>query len=415
MKYVIIGGSAAGLTAAETLRANDSEASITIVTDEPESGYARCLIPDVLAGAKELAGITWRAPGFGRKNNFSIIKDTRVVSLEPAQRQVLLHDGRAIGYDRLLVATGAVPVAPTGSGTGVEGIFTLRTYRQARAIGEAADKGKQAVVVGGGLVGLKAAVALRKRGVQRVTLLVESPHLLVRQLDEESAAMLERELNNQGINCIFGARPAEYVKNPGKGSLRSIILVDGSEIPADLVVVGKGVLPNITLVRNAGGMVGKGIKVDEHMQTTLPGVFAAGDCIEVNDLLTGRPVPSGLWPLAVEQGRCAAFNMLGKPRVYPPPVTRLNATQFGGLPLVSVGQVRIDGKAAEYTVHVSRTLHYYRKLVFKQDRLVGFIMLGNIDRAGVYTALVKKGIPVSQTLKQKLQDGTVCVWDLLTS
>lgn len=415
MKYVIIGGSAAGLTAAETLRANDSEASVTIVTDEPEFGYARCLIPDVLAGTKELAGIAWRGSGFCRENNLSITKGTRVVSLEPAQRQILLDDGRGISYDRLLVATGAVPAAPTGWGTGVEGIFTLRTYREARAIGEAADKGKQAVVTGGGLVGLKAAVALRKRGVQRVTLLVQSPHLLVRQLDEESAAMLEQELDVQGINCIFGVSPLEYASNPGNGRLRSVILDDGREIPADLVVVGKGVLPNITLVRNAGGMVGKGIKVDDNMQTTLPGVFAAGDCIEVNDLLTGQPVSSGLWPLAVEQGRCAAFNMLGKPRVYPQPVTRLNATQFGRLPLVSVGQVHTSGKAGEYTVHVSQTLNYYRKLVFEHDRLVGFIMLGRIERAGVYTALVKKGTPVSQTLKNKLQDGTVCAGDLLIS
>lgn len=412
MGFVIIGASAAGLTAAQTLRAH-SDLPISIITDEPEPGYARCLLPDVLAGTRTLADIRWRGEDFYRKHNLTLMAGTRVVQLDQANRQIILADGQVIGYRQLLVATGSSPTRPAGPGAGAQGVFTLRTYRETMAMAQMAHQARHAVITGGGLVGLKAAWALRRLGVQQVTVLVKSPHLLVRQLDEESAAMLGREFRAAGIDCIFGVGPLYFGQDHVHGPVQAIGLDDGRELPADMVLVGKGVSPNTGLVRDAGGAAGKGIKVDDYLATTLPGVFAAGDCIELRDLLTGGVTPSGLWPLAVEQGRCAALNMLGRGRKYPPPVTRFNAVQFGDLPLVSVGLVDGGDNVGDCSVYVSRSPGVYRKLVFRGDQLIGFIMLGRIEQAGVYHAVVKKAAPVPGALKDKLIQGTVCAADIM--
>jgi NAD(P)H-nitrite reductase large subunit len=263
-------------------------------------------------------------------------------------------------------------------------------------------------VIGGGLVGLKAAYALRRRGLPNVTVVVKSGHLLMRQLDGESAVMVERELLEAGIHFIYGLNPVGFTPKPGLKEVGSVVLEDGREIPAQLVLVAKGVRPNAELVRDAGGKTATGIKVNEFMETSLPGIYAAGDCIEVEDLVTGRKAPSALWTLAVEQGRYAAYNMAGRRKAYPPPLTRLNAAQFGKFPFVSVGAV---DEGEEYLVR-RETGGFYRKLAVKRDRLIGFILAGSVEKAGVYTNLVRSRKPI-RDLRGKLLDGKISAADVM--
>ncbi|HHW44607.1 MAG TPA: NAD(P)/FAD-dependent oxidoreductase [Desulfotomaculum sp.] len=399
MHLLVIGSSAAGVAAVETLRRlGGRDHRITVVTAEPVPAYSRCLLPDLLAGRKTEAAIGLRPPDFYRRLGVELLAGVAAVALRPQEKRVVLADGRELAYDRLLVATGAGPVLPEIPGVGVQGVFTLRTLDDARRLLAAMPGVSRAVVAGGGLVGLKAALALKQAGLEKVTVVVTSPRLLTRQLDDRAAAMVERELAGRGIDFIYNARVSAFLPGPA-GNLAAVLLEDGRELPCGLAVVAKGVRPNAALVAEAGGRVGRGILVDEYLCTSLPDVYAAGDCIQVTDRLTGEKVNSALWTLAFEQGRLAATNMLGLRRPYPAPLTRLNSARFGAVDVVSVGRLEGEEVLAEYDA-LQRT---YRRLVFHGHRLAGFILAGRVEGAGIYTALVKSGRPAWGYRHQLLQ------------
>lgn len=407
MDYLIVGNSAGGISAAGTLRRLDPDARVAIVEPDPHGAYARCMIPEVLAGESKLNGIIYRDTGFYKTNKIELVRD-RVVSLHPEKHLVKLAGGKEISYRRLLLATGAQPVKPGVDGSELRGVFNLRTYADAANLAAMAGESRRAVVLGGGLVGIKGALALRKRGVPRVTVLVKSSRLLSRQLPEEAAALLEQELTIKGITVMRGINPA--VIRGREDKVHTVVLENGRELLADIVLAAKGVRPNAELVRDAGGLTDRGIRVNDYLQTSLNDVYAAGDCIEVTDTVTGRKAPAGLWPLAVEQGRYAAYNMAGRRRKYPPPVASMNAVRFGDLSLVSVGPVDYSGDQVYVTGPRERV---YRRLVFRDGRLLSAVLTGVVERAGLYTWLVRSGRRVTETLRGKLLDGTVTAADLL--
>lgn len=408
INVVIIGNSAAGIAAAESLRSLEPGIGITIVTEENHPPYARCRVAEVVAGSADFAAIRYRLDSFYENRGIRLVRGARVASIDPVGRRISLGEKGDMTYDRLLVATGSRPVGAGVKGSELDGVFVLRNYDQAEAIGREASTANHAVVLGGGLVGLKAAHALRRRGLPNVTVVVKSSHLLMRQLDGESAAMVEGELTAAGIDFIYGLNPAGFASGAGLKAVESVILEDGREIPADLVLVAKGVRPNSELVREAGGETGTGIEVNDYMETSLPGIYAAGDCIEVKDLLTGRRAPSALWTLAVEQGRFAAYNIAGRRKAYPLPLTRLNAAQFGDIPFISVGAV---DEGEEFLTR-RETGGIYRKLAIREDRLIGFILAGSVEQAGVYTSLTRNQRPLGD-LREKLLKGTISAADLL--
>lgn len=398
MDVVIVGNSAAGIAAAENLRSLEPLAKITVLSEETHPPYSRCLITEVVAGSAGFDSIRYRSDSFYEDRNISLVRGARVNSIDPAGRRVLYGEKGEISYDKLLLATGSRPVGVEVEGAGLEGVFVLRSYDQADAIGRYASTAKEAVIIGGGLVGLKAAYALRRRGLS-VTVVVKSSHLLTRQLDVESAVMVESELSDAGINFIYGQNPAGFVSGTGRKGIGSVVLEDGREIPAELALVAKGVRPNIELASEAGGETAAGIKVTEFMETSLENIYAAGDCIEVKDCVTGQQANSALWTLAVEQGRFAAYNMANRRKAYPPPLTRMNAAQFGKIPFVSVGAV---DEGEEFLTW--KEVGVYRMLAVRGDRLVGAILVGSIEPAGVYTSLIKSKRPLGD-LRGSLLEG----------
>lgn len=407
MKVVIVGNSAAGIAAAENLRNIEPQAKITMISEENHPPYARCLIAEIVAGSASFDSIRYRTDSFYKDRNISVVRGVRVNSIDPAGRVVSCGEKGEVSYDKLLLATGSRPVSLDIEGAGLKGVFVLRSYDQAVTIGRHAAGGKEAVVIGGGLVGLKAAYALRKRGLP-VKVVVKSKHILTRQLNDFSAGLVEGELREAGIDFIYGQNPVEFTGGPSGKALRSVVLEDGREIPAGLALVAKGVLPNAGLAREAGGDTASGIKVNAFMETSLPDVYAAGDCIEVQDCVTGRQAPSALWTLAVEQGRFAAYNMAGRHKAYPPPLTRLNAAQFGKLPFISTGAVD-DGE--EYLTR-QEAGGLYRMLAVREDRLVGFIMVGSIEQGGVYTSLIKSKRPLGD-LRSDILKGRISAANLI--
>lgn len=406
MHVAIIGNGAAGLAAARAVREIKPSAGITIISGEPGPAYARCLIPEVLAGARDIQDIVLAKQQFYHDYAIDFRPGKKVSSIDAGGHEITLEGGQSISYDGLLVATGASPVLPGWPGSDLPGVFTLRTAGQAVRIGEMARDCSSAVVEGGGLISLKAACALKKRGVRDVSVLVKSPHLLIKQLDRDSAGLVEEALTGIGIKFYYGAGLAAAVQGPG-GTVQAVRLEDGRQLPAGLVIVGKGARPNAELLKAAGGRTARGIVVNEGLETSLSGIYAAGDCIEVTDFITGQQAVSGLWTLAVEQGRIAGCNLAGRPRKYPAPLTRQNAAQFQNVPFVSVGDVQGGEEQAVY-----KDSGVYRKLCFKDSRLIGFIMAGVVDRAGVYTSLIKRSKKLTALLKDRVIEGKVTGADL---
>ena len=408
MKIVIIGNSAAGLSAAETIRHFDVNAEVTIITDEIHSPYLRCLIPEVLAGTKSLSDLSYKSHDFYDKHNITLLKGKRAKAVSPDSKKVLLEDGHEVSYDRLLIATGARPLPGRIKNDHIGNIFPLRTYDQALAAAKVTSGVKEAVVIGAGLIGLSAAVALRRKGLN-VTVVETESHLLISQLDYQGAAIVKEELSREGIRFVFGTRPRAFVPCSGSNLVSALALDNGKEIPAEVAIVSTGVRPNVELVENAGGKVRTGIVVNDFFQTSIEDVYAAGDCIEIEDAASGQLLPSGLWPLAVEQGRFAAYNILGKRRSYPQPLVRMNSTQFGNIPVISLGLINSSSSDESFEELNHRV---YRRLFFRDNILVGCILLGDVNGAGVYTYLIKRKIPV-ENLKHKLIRGVISIAEIM--
>ncbi|MHB8928229.1 MAG: NAD(P)/FAD-dependent oxidoreductase [Bacillota bacterium] len=387
-RFLIIGNGAAGLAAAEAIRGDAGRAGgddIMIVSDEPHPAYSRCLIPGVVAGELGFEALSLRPPGFYGSLGFKTLFGRRVTGIDSARHRVILENGTGLEYDALLLATGARPAPGGVPGSASPGVFSLRTYEDATRIAAAAEEASSAVVVGGGLVGLKAAVALRKRGL-KVTVVVKSPWILSKQLDRWGAVLLQEALAALGIGFVFGQNPVEFARK--RGRLMGVRLEDGACLPAGLVIVGKGVVPEVRLAREAGINVAAGVLVDRHLRTSAPGVYAAGDCCEVPDLVTGERSPSALWTLAVEQGRLAGLNMSGRAAPYEGGLTRLNTVEFGGIPVASAGLVTARGNGFHELSRSARGA--YRKIILRDGRLVGAVLVGDISRAGVYAALIRR-------------------------
>lgn len=390
---MIVGNSAAGTAAAETIRQIDPGGAITIISEENCPAYSRPLTTHLIAGELTEKELFYRPADFYETNGIELILGQQVVAIFPGEKKVRLQNGHDIPYDRLLLATGAEPTRPAWPGS--EHAFTIRTLEDARAIMNSGAR--TAVVLGGGLAGLKVAEALNRRGL-RVHTVVKSPHLLSRQLDSQGAAILEEAAREQGLDLIFN-QDATEIKATG-GRVEAVILEDGRQLTADLVIAAKGVRPRTELLREAGGRVGQGILVDDHLETSIPHVYAAGDVAEVWDTITGRRLVSAVWPSAVEQGKIAGSNMAGEKRVYGGTLMPFNAGELFGVPLVSLGLTVPPPEGYQVLSDYRPEERKYRKIVLKGDIVVGAILVGEIDRAGVLTTLMRQKIALGEQKKR---------------
>jgi NAD(P)H-nitrite reductase large subunit len=407
MRYVIIGNGAAGGTAAETIRRLDPEGTITIISDEEVPFYSRLLLAEFIAGAASEEELFLRTEDSYAALGIELLLRSTVVRLEPEEKRILLADGQVLSYDRLLIATGASPMLPKMEGLEGPGVFSLRTIKDAKEIVAASQNIERAVVIGGGLVGLHTVFGLQARGL--AVIVVEMlPHVLPQQLDPRAAEILGKAIEAKGVQLILGQTVEKILRRDG--TVEGVLLADGQRVECGLVVVAAGVRPNIALAQEAGLEVGEGILVDGHLQTSLPDVYAAGDVAETMDPLIGQRTLSAVWPLAVEQGRVAGYNMAGEPREYEGALRLLNSVEFAGIPIISVGLIRPEGNAYEISVWEGKGS--YRKLIFREDRLVGVILLGEIEKAGIYTALIRQQIDIGK-IREELSAGTINYGHLL--
>ncbi|WP_366924399.1 FAD-dependent oxidoreductase [Metallumcola ferriviriculae] len=388
MAYVIIGNSAAGIAAAEGIRQQDKSKSIAIISDEPHAAYSRCLTSYYLGGEVTEAGMQLRQDGFYTNMGIDLRAGQKVTCIDPDSKKVVMEGGMKIAYDKLLIAAGASPKVPDLPGLSSSGIFTLRTLADAKRIAQAADKGNKAVILGGGLVSLKTAAALRHRGTD-VTVLVSSNRVMSRTLGETAAKMVEEQLGDLGVTVITRSS-VKAVEADASGNVSGVKLENGELFPADFVVVGKGVRPNTGILEQAGLVTAAGqpVSVNRYQETRLEGVYAAGDVALTYDILEERYVYNAIWPNAVEQGKIAGANMAGAAKVYGGSIS-MNAAVFGGMSIIAAGIGQPQQSGFRVFEERNSKQRSYQQLVVAENRLAGYTLIGDTARAGLYTALIK--------------------------
>lgn len=398
VNYVIIGASAAGLSAAETLRRLAPDAEITLISREKEIAYSRCLLTYLLSGTISRDDIYFRSREALARLNLNIVSGTEVKGVNIEKREVSLSDGRQVHYDRLLAASGASPVIPDGiKGVSGQGVYTLRTLEDADRITKNLGEVSGAVILGDGLVSVTAAQALNSRGV-KVTIVGIAPHILATFLDRRSAEILQEKLTASGIELMLGRTFAE-VRRGADGKLKGVAASDGKEFQADIVIIAVGVKPEFSFLKDSGINSDRGLTVNEYLETSVPGIYAAGDVAQGYDRVRETIAWQPLWPNAVEQGRTAGYNMAGVEKCYGG-CTNLNSLNIAGTPVICVGQANTDRPGLESFV-LSDNGSTYEKIVFAGNKLAGFILLGKTEKAGVITSLVYQG-DLSPTQKEKL-------------
>ncbi|MEE8471529.1 MAG: FAD-dependent oxidoreductase [Dehalococcoidia bacterium] len=407
LKYLIIGNSAGGIGAAEAIREIDGKGKLTIISDEPYPAYSRPRISEYLAGESAEEQMWYRPRDFYERNRVDLLLGKKVGRLHLKQQQAELEDGERISWDRLLLAQGGAPIVPPMDGVDRKNVFTFTTLDDAKGIGAALDGASRAVVIGGGLIGMSVTEALSHRGLEVVVVeLID--RVLGALVDEQASRMVEEKLRQRGVRLITGQTVQKIVGRPGDdGTVGGVILQDGESIPCSLLVVAIGVSPRKGLAADAGLEVNRGILVDGNMAASFPGVYACGDVAEAYDFIQeGRRV-TPLWPNAYVGGRVAGRNMAGVATQYLG-ATNVNSLKYFGLPVACAGlsvapdgAVGPDGADGGHEVLSSMTGSDYRKVILRDGRLEGMILVGDISTSGIIFGLMRDRVDVSE-LKEAL-------------
>ncbi len=397
MRYVIIGGSAAGVSAIEAIRSLDRTSQIELFTDEETPLYSRVLLTYYIANVISKEELQFRPLEFFKENNVTAHLGERVKTVSPDSKSIQTEDGKDHAFDKLLIATGSSPKMLDIPGVDKEGVCGLRNMEHAQKIINRSEKTNTATILGGGLIGLRDGYALAARGL-KVKMIVKSNRVLSQMLDEESSAIVQERLQEHGIEIKIGR---DAVEIRGNRSVEGVVLDNGEKIDCQMVIIGKGVDPNVGLVSSTGIEVKEGIIADEHMRTSVPDIYVAGDVAETYDISRGKMAINAIWPCAFEQGRIAGLNMAGQEAKYVGSF-RMNSLDIYGLPAVSMGITRPDGDGLQEVK--KRTRAAYRKLVMEDGRIVGAILVGEIQKAGLLSTFLRKRVNVSDYIPFLMSD-----------
>lgn len=391
MRYVIIGASAAGCKAAETLRRYAPHSLITVISDEARPLYSRPLLTYVLSGEMAPEKVWLKGEDYFRQWNFEPLLGEPVVRVDPGAHIVHLLGGGNLPYDRLLIASGARPRLLGLKGEDLSGVYTLRTLADWQRLAAGLPPSGRVVVVGAGAVGLKTADALARRGLD-VTLVARGAQPLSRVLDPTAAALLHGAITRMGIEIIYHAWPEAIWGKAGR--VRALTLNDGRELPCQAVLFSIGVAPNVEFLAGTDLAGAEGITVDHQMGTTDPHIFAAGDCAYPYHLLTGKRAGYHIWPAAVAQGRVAGANLAGAGLTYDGLLPQ-NSLSLRGFHIITGGLGPQDAEGCETVSELDERRGHYRSFIYRQGKLVGLTLVGAVEDAGIYFQLMAQQLPVT--------------------
>lgn len=378
-RYVIIGNGTAAVGCVEGIRSVDKTGTITIVSEEKHPVYSRPLISYYLEGKTDLERMKYRGDSFYADNGCQILYGKRALSLDPKKKKVVLNDQAELVYDELCVAAGSRPFVPPFEGLEtVKNKFSFMTLDDALTLEKVLTKQSKVLIVGAGLIGLKCAEGIRER-VGSITVCDLADRVLSSILDVDCAAVVQKQLEENGIRFLLGDTAVKFEKD--KAYLKS-----GAVENFDILVLAVGVRANTELVKNAGGEVNRGIVVNSKMETSLPSVFAAGDCAEGFDASLGANRVLAILPNAYFQGQTAGANMADGNAALENAIP-MNSVGFFGYHIMSAGTY--DGEMIE-----ERTETAIKRFFVKDGFLKGFILLGETERAGIYTSLIREKTPL---------------------
>jgi NAD(P)H-nitrite reductase large subunit len=397
--YAIVGNSAAAINACDAIRSRDTQGSIAVFCEEKYRCYSRPLISYLVAGEVTSQGMYYRPSNYYRSMKVGFRAGERVVSITPSKKLLVTESKEKVKWHKLLLATGFTPFVPAIEGLQEVPYLTFVSWDDAKRMLSLTKKSLSALVVGAGLIGIKAAEALQARGAL-VTVVEKMDRVLPLALDERASGMVEERCAKKNIQIVSGVSVSSLISQGGNKGRAT--LEDGSEIDFDLLIMAVGVRPRVELAEAAGLSCDGGIDVDEHQRTSAKDVYAAGDAVRAMDIVLGKPAVNALWPVAALQGKYAGRNMAGEQAPYPG-CNSMNAVEFFGLPVLSAGIV--NPPDSSYQVITRLEPGDYRKVILAGDVIVGMLMAGKIERAGILTSLIQEKANVKRIKNCLLDEG----------
>ena len=379
-RYVIVGNGVAAVGCIEGIRSVDAVGEITVVSGEKRAVYSRPLISYYLEGKTDLSRMNYRGADFYEKNGCRVLYGRRAVRIRKDGKEAELDDGSRVSYTGLCLATGSSPFVPPFEGLdSVENKYSFMTLDDALALEKGIGRESRVLIVGEGLIGLKCAEGLHAL-VKEITVCDLADRVLSSILDNDCAARMQAHLEQNGVRFLLSDTAVRYEKN-------TAFMKSGNQVDFDLLVLAVGVCANSSLVKDCGGKTERGILVDDHMGTSLPDVYAAGDCTQGMDASIGQQRVLAILPNASLQGYCAGVNMAGGDAVFDNAIP-MNAIGFFGLHALSAGS-DCGGDVYEETDE-----RHLKRLYSKDNRLTGFMLIGDVARAGIYTSLIREKTPL---------------------
>ena len=400
-QHVILGAGPAGVIAAETLRKHAPHDSITLVGDEAEPPYSRMAIPYLLMGNIDESGTYLRKS----KTHLTDLRITQVQGsaerLDTAARTVTLSNGQTLPFDKLLIATGSRPVRPPIPGIDSAGIYPCWTLDDARHIMALAKPGSQVLQMGAGFIGCIIMEALASRGVQ-LSVVEMGDRMVPRMMGATAGGMIKDWCVSKGVQVYTGTR-VDAIESASNGL--TVRLSNGQQVHADLVISATGVKPAVAFLDGSGVACEQGVLTDAFLQTNIPGIYAAGDCAQAFDKVSGQSVVSAIQPNAAEQARVAALNMLGSAAQLKG-VTQINVLDTLGMISTSFGQWQ-GAEGGEHTEVTDKAAGKHLSLQFKGDVMVGCNSVGWTDHVGVMRGLVEGQVKLGEWKDTLLHDPTL--------
>jgi len=393
MKYIIIGNSAAGIGAVEGIRSIDKQGEIKIITDEAYHTYSRPLISYLLLGKVTEDKMKYRGGSFYSDNNVTLLKNTTITKIDAEKKQISLCNGNTESYDKLLVATGSSPfVPPFESIDNVKNKVTFMSLDDAHKLDEMLSKkaGAKVLIIGAGLIGLKCAEGIQKRA-SKIMVVDLAPRILSSILDEDGAKIVQEHLEKQGVIFKLASSVKKFEENSA--------IFDGSEkVDFDVLVLAVGVRPNTSLLKDIAN-IDRGIIVNGKSETSAKDIYAAGDCTQTLDVSSGQNKIMALLPNAYMQGECAGINMACESNGSDASASQksfdkaipMNAIGFFGLHMITAGNY--TGETFLKNEQGSDQI-CYKKLFYSDNKLNGFILIGDVEKAGIYTSLIRERTPL---------------------
>ena len=391
-KLVVVGNGMAGVACVEQILRHVPKFQITIFGDETHVNYNRILLSSVLAGEKSADDIVLNSPEWYQKNGIDLRLGVRIVDVDAGAKAVRGDDGSVTSFDKLLLATGSMPLIPSIEDVMKEGVFVFRNLDDTRQLLERAGKGVKVVVIGGGLLGLEAARGLQVQGCD-VTVVHLMETLMERQLDPTGGSYLANKMNQMGVTVLLGLSTTKVL---GNGHVTGVEFKGGGNIPADLVVIAAGIRPNVTLGEKAGLEIKRGIVVNDHMETSHPDIFAVGECVQHRGMCYGLVAP------LLEQGKVLAATITGnKGPTYEGSVlgTKL---KIMGVDVFSAGEINDKVDGSEVIRYEDPSLGIYKKLTLKNNKLAGVILVGDTGDSHSYMEWLRAQTDLQSMRRQLL-------------